>query len=900
MRKARRIKNSLVAIGLSVLTAFSVTACNKDAGGINYAKMADVEFWSTYASESILQDLHGVYDDFKNINGETPNNPKIDLRVVGGEEEAAKIIMTTGAKPVKEFYAQITDLTSGQNSMSKDTVDIYQVLYTELGSKEFYKYEGFYPDGLAPIAGTKAVGENNIAKNSNQGLYISFNIPYNQPAGVYTGTFVISMGEETKNIPVRVEVLDAQVSEETHIRSSYSLFWGGERGELDTTQDMYVTYINALKEHRLGPSGLMYRANRGSQEEVDMCVKTAIEYCGDYDEELGRWVTDKKAISFGMAALDADTVDELTIVYSDEWVERTGNPKEVVLGEDETKRVWNYNTQSKYFLAMFYGCMETWDPVTDTGIDVFAKTFCKGIDEPELRNIGEYMYMYAYSYKQNLLKIKEEIENDKSISQDFKNSNFYKQLLDSMMKVEHICTSTTQQKFDDKYDTNVMEMTQCPHYNSSASADARSAYRKANSKDSLWWYGCDTPKAPYPSYHLGNHALSCRITGWMEADYDIQANLNWATNDYKCENIDGTNYMEDYYDQAVRCRSVPGEGWLFYPGKNYGVDGPIPTMRIKEYKNGLEEFELIYKLKELFAAQGYEEDVIMGTLYDTMYSGTKIYDTISCEIFASAREKLLDMYVLATSDANVMITDFVGARGNSSYGVFVADGYTLGSSDTDDVKVSPKFEVTANPVENGTLYNIVCKEENAFTLTLTEGEGSSAVVKQLSIDLERGTTQFYKAEEMIADVVGDSQYTQTTLETELVDATTINAKEVQIDKYAKLSIGTAKQDATPTFVIGGKKVQDINRNVSKVEIELYYTGTDLGPSVSLSYVNRYGVATEVIVTELKQGVNTLTISGIKSLNWGTIGKMQSFYVKVGKVNDVARSDIYLAGMTIYR
>ena len=143
-------------------------------------------------------------------------------------------------------------------------------------------------------------------------------------------------------------------------------------------------------------------------------------------------------------------------------------------------------------------------------------------------------------------------------------------------------------------------------------------------------------------------------------------------------------------------------------------------------------------------------------------------------------------------------------------------------------------------------------------------------------------------------------YSGTTLETQLVDALTINANEAQIDKYAQLSIGTAREGAIPTFIISGSLVESINRNVSKVEIELYFVGEGVGPSVVLSYIDRFGTEVEIVVSELKHGVNTLTISGIKSLNWGTIGKMQELDIKVGAVGDSARSDIYFAGMTIYR
>ena len=173
MKKFKKFKKSIIAFLLAFVVVLPMTGCGKESS-VGYATVDDVEFWGTYAAESILQDLHGVYDEFK-------FEPTIDLTVLKGEEEADKIIMTTGEKPIKNFDVEITDLKSGNDVFSKEDIDIYQVLYTYVGSKEFYKYEGYYPDGLAPIEGTKMVKENNVNANSNQGIYVSFNVPVDQP-----------------------------------------------------------------------------------------------------------------------------------------------------------------------------------------------------------------------------------------------------------------------------------------------------------------------------------------------------------------------------------------------------------------------------------------------------------------------------------------------------------------------------------------------------------------------------------------------------------------------------------------------------------------------------------------------------------------------------------------------
>ena len=43
---------------------------------------------------------------------------------------------------------------------------------------------------------------------------------------------------------------------------------------------------------------------------------------------------------------------------------------------------------------------------------------------------------------------------------------------------------------------------------------------------------------------------------------------------------------------------VPGEGLLVYPGKDAGVKGTLPSMRLKWIRKGMEDYEYVALLKE--------------------------------------------------------------------------------------------------------------------------------------------------------------------------------------------------------------------------------------------------------------------------------------------------------------
>ena len=46
----------------------------------------------------------------------------------------------------------------------------------------------------------------------------------------------------------------------------------------------------------------------------------------------------------------------------------------------------------------------------------------------------------------------------------------------------------------------------------------------------------------------------------------------------------------------------PGEGMLVYPAETVGIDGVVPSMRLKWIRDGVEDYEYIQILKRL----GYE------------------------------------------------------------------------------------------------------------------------------------------------------------------------------------------------------------------------------------------------------------------------------------------------------
>lgn len=868
--KFNKLTKSVLALGLAAVSTFSVVGCGETPPPPSAAKLSDVEIWSTYATETVWRDV-GEYEAVK-----FPAN--VTLEAIGGETESAQVIMSTGNKAVASYDVSITDLYCGQTKFDKTNITIYSELYINVAGTEYYTYNGYCADALAPFNSVKALGENTIEKNNNQGIFISFKVPETQEPGTYSGTLKITIGGEDKNIPVSLTVANASIGIENHTKSCFSLMWGHVRGELDSTERMMDKYIEALAEYRLGPNIMMYRTN-DTPAEIDYYAKKACEFAKN-----------PKVPSHG---LPYDTIDvtSFDVTYSDGVTvtyEKGG----------EKFSIYNGELMLKYFMAFFYEGLEQ-------GVDPFKKTFIKGFDEPFMWNQDSTtVAMGAYVIKQTKEKAIAAVLADESIT----NKELLNQMIESLRAVPHVVTDRVVPEFYSDnmqspigFDPEVMDLNMCPYFSSLTNQSQLDQFRLFEGNE-LWWYGCNVPRKPYPTYHLGDTLLSPRLISWMQADYNIIGNLYWATEYGKGANDDGSNWIEDYYEgDGMRSASTYGEGFLLYPGKKYGVDGPIPSLRLEAVRDGLEEFEMIYKLQEIYASKGYSEDTIMNVLYDTLYNGSIIPRSINNAIFSDARERLIDLLVLAESDAGVMITSVKEDRDNASYGVYVNDGYTLDLGD--------KFTATSVDVEGGKHYTVSTKIGSTDTFEVkTTVNGTEYAV---SFDMF-GSAEFYSAESFNDQIVQDYLHPLgATLDKELVEG--VNPDETASIKYVKLSLGNGAPDDSidPTtgnlipgreqrVVIEGDLVSNtITNRTNKIIFEVW---SDLDEEIPLTIFYKgtksSHSATPISPATLKKGKNEIIFT-VNSGIWSNIGKFKYFMMSFGEKGDAARTGIYLVGMTVY-
>ena len=781
-----------------------------------------VKIWSAPATEKILQDY-----EYENV----ATSPAIDLLTAKGEYESGQIILTAQTD-IDGYDISAGDLTllGGSKTYPKENILIYNQKYINVVNN----YEannaptGMYPDAILPFDAAKAHGENKIENGNNQGIYITFNTPATQQAGIYTGNITVKYGSKQELVPVRLEVVDLTVSAKNNAKSIFLTQWSFESGELDSTQDMYNKYTDMLIDYRLSPHVL---TTDTLHSDSDISYYTELAYSYLIDPRCSNI-----AIPYNTVTVDGELCIDAQV----------------------------FKKYLKSFAQKSF----------DTNFNMLEKSVCYFgiIDEPYLE-IYNRVKVVSRVFDETIAQTADEIQNGSSIS-PIKN-----QVVESIRNLKNVVTSQYVSELDGYIDT------WCPLFQHYDTAEKRELYANQQEK---WWYGCIYPRAPYPTYHTEDTLISARAAGWMQAEYDVVGNLFWAANNYAV--YDGTKYshLDDYYGTASRFPNVNGDGYLFYPGKQYGLDKPVASLRLEAIRDGLEEYELLLAMKnrylDLASTHGFEFDFsgALSGMTSFIYSGTQVFSDSG--MFYEARKSLLTRALLANSDAGVCFIDQSDdSYGNITYKIFIKDGHTL--------KVNQVTPNNVQSVDGGKIYTCVFRlseNSNSFELSVTSngqtqsftvGLGGKVAVKEAA-ELQ----QSFSKEGVTPSI------------------TKVNAADIDSSlqgELIKLSLPATTKGKSQSFKMTDNVFSEIGSNSSKVILHIYKAagGQKITLGVSAKYTN-YTLYVDIDEYTLKNGLNSIEIP-LTALKWERLGKLESLVFYINDNSAQPARDIYFKDIVVY-
>jgi len=107
---------------------------------------------------------------------------------------------------------------------------------------------------------------------------------------------------------------------------------------------------------------------------------------------------------------------------------------------------------------------------------------------------------------------------------------------------------------------------------------------KAMGKE-IWIY-VSSPTHPFPSLVIDYPAMAHRILPWMVWKYGATGLLYWCVDYWK---------GNPWEDPANFKSDQNGNGSLYYPA----LEGPVPSVRMEVLRDGIEDYEYLYRLNEL-------------------------------------------------------------------------------------------------------------------------------------------------------------------------------------------------------------------------------------------------------------------------------------------------------------
>jgi hypothetical protein len=140
-----------------------------------------------------------------------------------------------------------------------------------------------------------------------------------------------------------------------------------------------------------------------------------------------------------------------------------------------------------------------------------------------------------------------------------------------------------------------------PNMYQDAKAEIAEVIEKGNE---VWFYSGYIAKYS-PHWTIDSLPINLRISqGFIAPSLDLTGVLYpqidaWADDDSQLPLYSDDPWYKPSVYQYGKNRNFPGEGMLVYPGEEVGVNGIVPSMRLKRIRDGIDDYDYIAMLKEL-------------------------------------------------------------------------------------------------------------------------------------------------------------------------------------------------------------------------------------------------------------------------------------------------------------
>ncbi len=503
-----------------------------------------------------------------------------EIKAAKNEYEAFQVVITAGKTGhLKNVRVAMSDLQGKNGSIGKENITMYRegMVYLRHSSPRAAFPPGLYPDPLIPFinpvtgdslrpyhkvkteTGTVYEGAKysaypiNLFPGKSCSIWVDVFVPAGTAPGIYKGTFTAGSRGVTSSVPVELTVWDFTLPDVASHRTHMGHFPGiASAWQIDRDsrkfEEIEMRFCKELAKCRVNPPiprSLLPVVNGDG----------SITIIPERHEKLKKYIEEVHLADF--------EVPRAPFMTSTSNSPRPTPPDQTdPVAIEKTKRY--YREYYKY--------------LKDNGWEKRAYLYL--LDEPN--SVKDYKQVI------NLARVAESGAPELQrlvVEQTYKHDPSWPDLDDYIdiwcTLFGYIDRKTIQEKIDagDEVWSYTALVQPAPEYHPE--------YKKLKGKNPPYW-------------HIDRPLMSYRVPTWINRQYDIKGLLYWTTVGWYDPAGPWLVPTMAYYpamayhntDPGVnQTRYYNGGGLLFYPGRDAGFDGPVTSIRLKNLREGLEDYE---------------------------------------------------------------------------------------------------------------------------------------------------------------------------------------------------------------------------------------------------------------------------------------------------------------------
>ncbi len=448
------------------------------------------------------------------------------------------------------FFITVSDLTSSAGKViPQKQVSLFLEHYIQIYAMSSpVGATGYWPDALAPLKESFSM-QAQYAVVGNRPVWVDITIPTGSTAGKYSGKItVFKDGNILETLDLQLEVYNFSLPEQTHL----------------------ITYFNISK----GELGRLYN-KPASNPEIEQLSQSYFDLL--FTHRLETWFNEPLVPEFTLKG------ENVELKFNDQRYD-------YYMNKLKTKRV-----------ILESGPHEL---VSQIKAEPFSPTFNK-IVKSYLSAVDSYFRKNGWTDR---LVINSPID-EPNTKKDYEETRQWAMLVHEAAPGVHFLATESPVSDNPEWGTFRGYVDNfCVHGNTLNDPKVKQALLEEQAKggEATWYISCDQAY-PQPNYFIDAPAMDPVMVPWITARYHMNGILYWAANFWNQTPdpwLDPVTYISGF--DCSGGWVLNGEGSLIYPGdhtKTYtgqpNVIGPVSSIRLELLREGIEDYEYLWKLKDL-------------------------------------------------------------------------------------------------------------------------------------------------------------------------------------------------------------------------------------------------------------------------------------------------------------